>query len=404
MNSIVDNANIIQKNHLLEDINRCVACGLCLKNCPTYEVNHKEGQSPRGRILLAKGIIDKRLEIDQTISTNIEQCLHCGNCESVCPTNVPYAKIIDATKAILRKQGALSKFPVWLKYIIEKSFVRYSLGELIGFWQNSGIQKIARKYKLLGKDKLSAWESMLPPKLEKKSTHNMTACDNEVFLFTGCVAPLVERPTFDATTYLLNACGFRVKRSSQQTCCGAIYQHSGNPALAQKHMDRNLKVLHGKTVISCASGCGMQWESSKHNRHFDINDFLVQFSNMEFKKLNKTVALHSPCSAKNASKQSKAPLELLMQIPELKVKLLSDDYNCCGAGGTHLLERSQTGKDLASKIISFLIEHNIRTLLTTNTGCAMHLRRNIYERQMDIEVIHPVVLLYRQHKAIEIRG
>ncbi len=39
-------------------IQTCVHCGFCLPTCPTYQVLGQESESPRGRILLMKHVLE----------------------------------------------------------------------------------------------------------------------------------------------------------------------------------------------------------------------------------------------------------------------------------------------------------------------------------------------------------
>ena len=55
-------------------IDRCVHCGFCLPGCPTYVLTGEEMNSPRGRILLMKEVLDGTLELDE-IMPYIDPCL-----------------------------------------------------------------------------------------------------------------------------------------------------------------------------------------------------------------------------------------------------------------------------------------------------------------------------------------
>jgi glycolate oxidase iron-sulfur subunit len=59
---------------------------------------------------------------------------------------------------------------------------------------------------------------------------------------------------------LLNYIGFDVLVPKEQTCCGAIHQHQGKIAIADKMAALNTDVfnsLNVEAIIYTASGCGL---------------------------------------------------------------------------------------------------------------------------------------------------
>src|SRR4051812_45716705 len=87
-----------------EDLSRCVHCGLCLMSCPTFVVTCLEPESPRGRIALIRAVSEGRIEMNETVLPHLDQCLQCRNCESVCPSGVPYGRIMEGARAQIVEQ------------------------------------------------------------------------------------------------------------------------------------------------------------------------------------------------------------------------------------------------------------------------------------------------------------
>ena len=81
------------------DLYRCVHCGLCLSACPTYVETRLETESPRGRIALMKAVHEGRTGISDRLVSHWELCLQCRACEAVCPSGVPYGRLMEHTRA-----------------------------------------------------------------------------------------------------------------------------------------------------------------------------------------------------------------------------------------------------------------------------------------------------------------
>ena len=84
-------------------VETCVHCGFCLPACPTYTELGQETDSPRGRILLMKQVLENDLR-PEDVSTHIDQCLGCLACETACPSGVKYRDLISPYRAMAAKK------------------------------------------------------------------------------------------------------------------------------------------------------------------------------------------------------------------------------------------------------------------------------------------------------------
>lgn len=417
------------KDFIIDESNQCVSCGLCLPHCPTYRLLKSEADSPRGRIALMSGVAHGRIPLNERFIQHMDRCLACRACEAVCPNNVAYGHLIDETRALIADQSKSfathqqSNIKIVLEKLLTRPMRLDRLRQLFYFMQKNGLLRWLLKFNFLEKNKLfrfiaqlpwvkfpyvattdekdtvsSVWREVYPAKGEKRG---------EVGLFLGCVARITDVATLNASIYVLNRLGYTVHVPSNQTCCGAIQQHSGAlkqaVALAQQNKSA-FGELNVSTIISTASGCGVQLLESGmadggYNQIVDINQFLVAaegWGSVEIAPLPQKILVHDPCTLRNVLCGGAYPYELLSRIPDVQVAPLAGNDQCCGAAGTYFIDQPEIASMLLDGKISAVAGSGAKYLVTSNIGCSMYIANGLYEKKIDIEVLHPVTLLARQ--------
>lgn len=76
----------------------CAKCGNCIAVCPAYLVTKNEDVTAKGKIALAKKLIDGR-PITREEAENVFMCMHCKACEEICQTNLELMSLWDALEA-----------------------------------------------------------------------------------------------------------------------------------------------------------------------------------------------------------------------------------------------------------------------------------------------------------------
>src|SRR5215475_10323933 len=97
-------------------VQTCVHCGFCLAACPTYGELGQEMDTPRGRIVLMKQVLEGNLAWESA-QPHIDRCLGCLACEPACPSGVPYRDLISPFRAQAQGQfqrSAAEKLRHWL--------------------------------------------------------------------------------------------------------------------------------------------------------------------------------------------------------------------------------------------------------------------------------------------------
>lgn len=401
---------------ILKDADRCVMCGLCLPHCPTYQQTGLEPESPRGRISLMQALASGRLDLSDKLQQHLDHCLSCRACEAMCPSRVPYGRMLRSVREWCHRRQPEQKQDLSTTLLSGESKTAAGLRRLLQGYQRSGLARFTKSTGLLGKGRLGQLNDLLPE--QGLATTPLPAYtpatgqeQGQVALFSGCTSSLLDRQTLLDTIYLLSQLGYAVHIPEQQGCCGGLDLQEGRGEEARTLARRNREAFDGPytAIIYVASGCGAMLSeypdlladeaSAFAAPLMDISQFIAQADwpgHIALQALNKTVAIHTPCSLKNVLHQDRGPEAILSRIPGIRLQPLDDKGLCCGAAGRYMLKYPDTARALRDGTIVRLAEQQADILVSSNIGCALHLAAGIREQGWAIEVIHPISLLARQ--------
>lgn len=388
----------------------CVACGMCLPSCPTYQQARTEAESPRGRIALVRGLATGQLQATEQVTDHLDACMMCRTCERICPAKVKFGKIMDESMHALSTTGHHEHSPqekIMLRMLEDAGRLdrRFALLRVIDLLHFRGVARAALKWFSPALGKLLVRMPVTGMKMPFRERNPAIGKVKEpLMLFTGCVARHADRQSIDAAVQLLNRLGYEVNIPRGQQCCGAVHQHAGEQEEANKLLERNRRVFGQDAnipVIGLATGCTahLQDLSEQYDQPgfpgsvVDICAFLSRDQNlpeMKFTEVPRKVLLHIPCSQRNVLRQESSVRTLLSLIPGLQVREIPSSISCCGAAGTYMFTHPEQANMQRKQILEEVNIVGEEILLTSNIGCAMHISQGLQQSGAEIRVMHPV--------------
>ena len=408
------------------DMYRCVHCGLCLSSCPTYVVTRMEMESPRGRIALMKAVNERRVEITPRIVSHWEACLQCRACEAVCPSGVPYGRMMEHTRAQVRDHGRQS---AGLRRV-SRWFLRTALphpgrlrwgGHLIRAYQRSGLQWLARAIGVLRllPGNLAHLDSQLPPLNGRffRPTDRVYPAQGarkmKVALLSGCVMPLMQGPTMEATVRVLTRNGCDVSVPTGQGCCGALNIHAGDLEAGREMARRNIDALLAAGVdriVTCSAGCGSAMkeyhellendpEYGERAHRFgelteDVTEFLAKLPfQPPTRLLPRKVTYQDPCHLAHAQRITAAPRSVINAIPGVELVEMEEASLCCGGAGIYSTVQPELAQRLQQRKVSRVLATGAEEVITANPGCVMQIEQGLRGQGRPMPVRHVVDIL-----------
>lgn len=372
---------------------------MCLPHCPTYGLSKQEADSPRGRISLLKALGDGSIAADDThLNEHLDGCLQCRACENICPSQVPFSALMDAGHARRSKPSLswkLSRY--WTTHRRFRGFSRH-------FIQLHNAFRVALFNPLLPKT-LQRMQAYLP-KITKSNHSAIQPFQERIVLFRDCASEVFDPQTHDSVIQLLNALGVEAILPDTE-CCGALAAHQGHKQDADHLSEHNMaacKKHHDLPVLGCTSGCTAQlldYPEPFAQRVDDVGRFILNHPNLsqlQFNALNKTAAVHLPCTLRNVIKAAGTSKSLLSLIPDLQIDEVTENHLCCGSAGSHMLTHPVQADRLLKPKLDDVETRQPDYLITHNIGCNLHWQHGLKQRGLAATVVSPFTLLAQQLK------
>lgn len=380
-----------------DELNTCVACGLCLPHCPTFRVTGEEALSPRGRIDAMRNVQWREAPVDDDFVTFMATCVQCRGCEPACPSQVPYGHLVEGVRDHLADEGRLTPR-----------------------WQRAGFAVLPRhRVLLVGSTLLAVLQRLrlvparlglahLPIRRGPAVAATAQADVAEAWLFTGCVMDAWQRGTHRSTAVVLDALGVRYAVPGRGgACCGALHGHAGLHDEASRLARAVMASMPGEApIVVNSAGCGAALK--EYGRLLGTDDALAFSARVrdvhEFvagrlddlpalRRRDEPVIVQDPCHLRHVQRAHLPVRSVLERFAD--VVELDDDGLCCGAGGAYsALQPELAGQIRDRKLAAFdraLARSSARTVVSANPGCSMHLQPALAAR--GVRVVHPIDLL-----------
>lgn len=392
-------------------VGNCVHCGFCLPGCPTYQVLGQEMDSPRGRIILMKEVLEGALPLAEA-TPYVDRCLGCLACVTACPSGVKYGDLISSFRAYAEEKRARPVAEQAARRLICETLPypgRFRLAV--------GAGKVGRPFQRFLPRDLGAMLDLLPTDLpDAEPLPALFPAQGtrraRVALLAGCVQQVLAPAINWATVRVLARNGVEMVIPPGQGCCGALSMHTGEAEQARSLARRTLAAFPGDVdaVITNAAGCGSgmhdypllfagQPEAEEAalfaRKAMDISSFLDQLGLIPPPSLPQplTVAYHDACHLAHAQGVRSAPRALLRAIPNLTLAEIRDGEICCGSAGTYNLEQPAMAGELGRRKATAILETGADAIALGNIGCLTQIRTFLARTGATLPIFHTVQVL-----------
>jgi len=427
-------ANIMNNNKPLlndltsEHVYHCAKCGLCLDACPVYREMLLESHSPRGKVQLAKHIVEEDIEITKHMNDILfSSCLLCGSCVEACPSGVRQDALFSSLRWRAAERYGLGFTKKLFFQVIANGWLM-STSAWFGKWVRKifGGPWIESKMKV-GNLPISGIPPMNPKPFNDEFPEIVVPegeVNARVLYFHGCATNYVFGDVGKAVVSVLTRMGVQVEIPKKQSCCGLPIFLSGDRKTALTCIKEIVAMFSRNSVdaviVDCAT-CGSALRNEYvhilkelHDLGEEVDDDLVkdaeylasitkdvsefidahrdwlpEFPPAEYEKVR--VTYHDPCHLVKGQGVGAQPRRLLQLLPNIEFVEMAEANRCCGGGGEYQIEYGEMSARITDRKVKNVLETGAGLVATGCPGCNITIGAHLPKDS--VTTIHTVQLI-----------
>lgn len=367
---------------------QCLRCAFCLdlswvgrnyQLCPSYLSGSLETFSGRGRVALARALVEGEIKYDKELADRIFSCTMCGSCGEHCFKFIDLRKIYQAMR---EDMAGLGLVPEGLKKASEDTCaVKNPYGQPAG-----------ERFKWL-KDRSH---------IDRKS---------KIGLFIGCTPSYVRRSSAQEAIELLDKMGVDYTIASEEWCCAHPLMSAGERGKAAEFMRHNIETyqkLGVEEMLFVCPGCQMTFTNETTEVLGEAIPFKIvhlvellaeelRAQHVEFAGMpaGTVMTYHDPCTLGRQLGIYDAPREIINAIPGMRFQEMERhgrDSFCCGAGSYVRYDYPELTDTAGLERWKEAVETRANILLTTCTSCMSEFQQVRTQTKDKMEVMDLVAL------------
>jgi glycolate oxidase iron-sulfur subunit len=358
-----------------------------------------EADSPRGRIQLIRTVLESPAPPSESTVGHLEACLVCRACETACPSGVPFGRIMEGAREVLREREDGGAFARAALDTVARPRRLALAARLADLGARLGLARLAAR--LPGR---IGWASSLAARAEGAPFRGVDREGADVSVFAGCIMRESFGDTERATVRILERDGHVVSVPEEQTCCGALHAHAGDGERARELARLNVDAFSGgetKVVVN-AAGCGAHLKDYGHvlagdplwadrakafaARVRDVSEVVKPVPGRTRRTLR--VVYQDACHLAHGQRIRAQPRALLRAIEGVVLVDIEDAERCCGSAGIYNLTHPEVSRELQQDKVRKILDAAPDVIVSGNPGCMLQIAAGLRAAGSNARVVH----------------